>query len=62
MYELYTNRIERGELTTIVRGVPINLVDDDISRILYIPIGGWGNYVKFEWAPLDNLSPSIRHL
>lgn len=39
-----------------MRGASINLMVDNISRILHISMGGWGHYVKFEWPPLDNLA------
>lgn len=60
VYEFYTNGIKCGELFfTTVRGVPINLVAEDLTRILNISIGGWGYYVKFEYPPLDNLASSL---
>lgn len=33
----------------------IHLIVENITRILDIPLGGWYNYVKFEWPPLDNM-------
>lgn len=40
MYEFYTNATEGGELFfTIVKRVPIDLVTEDILRILRIPMG-----------------------
>lgn len=58
VYEYYTNRIESGELfSSSVRGVAINLVVDDLARILDISLGG--HYEKFEWPPLDNLASAL---
>lgn len=49
MYEFYTNGVERGDLfSSSVRGEPINLVADDLARILDIPLGAWDHYFKFE--------------
>lgn len=42
-----------------MRGVAINLATDNLARILDVPLGGWGLYVKFAWPPLDNLPSAL---
>lgn len=42
-----------------VRRVSINLVADDLAKILNIRMGGWGHYVKFKWTSLDNLASAL---
>ncbi|KAM3220440.1 hypothetical protein P3L10_024971 [Capsicum annuum] len=49
-----------GEMfSTTVHGKTINLYPADLSRILRVPTGGWGHYVKGAWPPLDNLPSAI---
>lgn len=36
---------------TTMWGVSFTLVDEDVDRILDVPLGGWDHYVKFEWPP-----------
>lgn len=48
VYELYTNGSMNGDtFATIVRGVSITLMDEDIARILNNSLGGWDHYFKF---------------
>lgn len=60
VYESYMNGVGIGELfSTTVRKVTMNLYVADIARILRIPSGGWGHYVKGVWPPLDNLASAL---
>ncbi|KAM3201326.1 hypothetical protein P3L10_033689 [Capsicum annuum] len=60
VYEFYTNRMGIGEFfSTTMRKVTVNLYIDDIARILHIPSGGWGHYIKGSWLALDNLTSAL---
>ncbi|KAM3203225.1 hypothetical protein P3L10_030851 [Capsicum annuum] len=60
VYEFYTHGVAIGELiSTSVHGKLINLYPADLGRILSVPTGGWGHYVKGSWPPLDNLPSAL---
>ncbi|KAF3675913.1 putative cysteine-rich receptor-like protein kinase 29-like isoform X1 [Capsicum annuum] len=60
VYEFYNNGVAIGEMfSTIFRGVTMNLYVADITRILHIPSGGWGQFVKGTWPRLDNLASTL---
>ncbi|KAF3678925.1 hypothetical protein FXO38_03006 [Capsicum annuum] len=60
VYEFYTHGVAIGEMiSTSVHGKLINFYPANLGRILSVPTGGWGHYMKGSWPPLDNLPSTL---
>ncbi|KAM3395771.1 hypothetical protein P3S68_004777 [Capsicum galapagoense] len=60
LYEFYTHGVAIGEMiSTSVHGKLINFYPANLGRILSVPTGGWGHYMKGSWPPLDNLPSTL---
>ncbi|KAF3678602.1 hypothetical protein T459_20356 [Capsicum annuum] len=46
-------------ISTSVHGKLINFYPANLGRILSVPTGGWGHYMKESWPPLDNLPSTL---